>query len=178
MSFKLTYSTMFNPPAEMHERFETALTNLKSGLGATHAFYIDGAEVKGTTHDLRKSPTDQRMVLGNFPVANAAEATRALDAAHAAFPGWQATAAGERVRLMKRAAALIEERVYDIAAALCLEVGKNRMEALADAQETADFFSLYADDFLKHDGFDHKLPDDPSTEFRAHNRSIAKPYGA
>jgi len=178
MSFKLTYSTMFNPPAEMHERFETALTNLKSGLGATHAFYIDGAEVKGTTHDLRKSPTDQRMVLGNFPVANAAEATRALDAAHAAFPGWQATAAGERVRLMKRAAALIEERVYDIAAALCLEVGKNRMEALADAQETADFFSLYADDFLKHDGFDHKLPDDPSTEFRAHNRSVAKPYGA
>ena len=77
-----------------------------------------------------------------------------------------------------RAAGLIEERVYDIAAALCLEVGKNRMEALGDVQETADFFSLYADDFLKHNAFDHKLPDDPSTDFRAHNRSIAKPYGA
>jgi acyl-CoA reductase-like NAD-dependent aldehyde dehydrogenase len=178
MSFKLTYSTMFNPPAEMHERFEAALTKTKAGLGATHTFYINGAEVKGIKHDARKSPIDQRMVLGQFPVATADEAARAMDAAHAAFAGWQATPAGERVRLMKRAAALIEERVYDIAAALCLEVGKNRMEALADAQETADFFSLYADDFLKHDGFDHKLPDDPSTEFRAHNRSIAKPYGA
>ena len=178
MSFKLTYSTMFNPPAEMHERFETALAKVKAGLGATHAFYINGADVNGAKHDTRKSPIDQRMQLGNFPVANAAEASLAMDAAHAAFPKWKATSVDERVRLMKRAAALIEERVYEIAAALCLEVGKNRMEALADAQETADFFALYANDFLDHNAFDHQLPDDPSSEFRAHNRSIAKPYGA
>jgi len=178
MSFKLTYSTMFNPPAEMHERFEAALARVKSGLGKTHTFFIDGEEIRGTQHDARKSPIDQRMLLGQFPVATAAEATRALDAAHAAFPTWRATPAQERVRLMRRAAALIEERVYDIAAALCLEVGKNRMEALGDAQETADFFTVYADDYLKQNCFDHRLPDDPSTEFRAHNRSVAKPYGA
>jgi len=178
MSFKLTYSTMFNPPAEMHERFEAALARVKSGLGKTHTFFIDGEEIRGTQHDARKSPIDQRMLLGQFPVATAAEATRALDAAHAAFPTWRATPAQERVRLMRRAAALIEERVYDIAAALCLEVGKNRMEALGDAQETADFFTVYADDYLRQNCFDHRLPDDPSTEFRAHNRSVAKPYGA
>jgi len=177
MSFKLTYSTMFNPPAEMHERFERALTKAKAALGATHAFHINGDDVRGAKHDVRKSPIDQRMLLGNFPVASADEARLALDAAHAAFPAWRATPAHECVRLMRRAAALIEERVYDIAAALCLEVGKNRMEALGDAQETADFFSLYADDFLKQNCFDHALPDDPSTEFRAHNRSLAKPYG-
>jgi 1-pyrroline-5-carboxylate dehydrogenase len=178
MSFKLTYSTMFNPPAEMHERFEAALAKVEAGLGATHAFHIAGNDVKGTTCDARKSPIDQRRVLGNFPVANAEQASRALDAAHAAFPVWRRTPAAERVRLLKRVAALIEERVYDIAAALSLEVGKNRMEALGDVQETADFFSLYADDYLRHECFDHALPDDPSTEFRAHNRSIAKPYGA
>ena len=178
MSFKLTYSTMFNPPAEMHERFDAALAKVKAGLGNTHTFYINGVDVKGTKYDTRKSPIDQRMQLGNFPVANAAEASRAMDAAHAAFPAWRATPVDERVRLMRRAAALIEERVYEIAAALCLEVGKNRMEALADTQETADFFTLYANDFLDHNGFDHQLPDDPSSEFRAHNRSIAKPYGA
>jgi len=178
MSFKLTYSTMFNPPPEMHERFEAALAKVKARLGATHAFYVNGDDASGSKHDARKSPIDQRMTLGNFPVASGEEARRALDAAHAAFPAWRATKPDERVRLMRRAAALIEERVYDIAAALSLEVGKNRMEALGDAQETADFFSLYADDFLKHDAFDHQLPDDPSTEFRAHNRSSAKPYGA
>src|SRR6185369_15929957 len=178
MSFKLTYSTMFNPPAEMHERFEAALAKVTAGLGATYDFYIDGADVKGTNFDERHSPIDQRQLLGRFPVATAAEATRAMDAAHAAFPTWRATSANERMRLMHRAAALIEERVYDIAAAVCLEVGKNRMEALGDVQETADFFSLYADDYLKQNCFSHNLPDDPSTEFKAHNRSTAKPYGA
>ena len=178
MTFKLTYSTMFNPPAEMHERFEAALAKVMAGLGATHAFHIDGADVDGTRFDARYSPIDRRLLLGRFPVANAEQATRALDAAHAAFPAWRATPSAERVRLMRRAATLIEERVYDIAAALALEVGKNRMEALGDVQETADFFSLYADDYLKHNCFDHELPDDPSTEFRAHNRSTAKPYGA
>jgi len=178
MSFKLTYSTMFNPPVEMHERFEASLARVSAGLGATHAFHIDGVDAPGTSYDERRSPIDQRRVLGHFPIADAAQATRALDAAHAAFPLWRATPAAERMRLMKRASALIEERVYDIAAALCLEVGKNRMEALGDVQETADFFALYADDYLKQQCFDHRLPDDPSTEFRAHNRSVAKPYGA
>ena len=178
MSFKLTYSTMFNPPAEMHERFEAALARVNAKLGATHAFHIDGEDAPGTNHDERRSPIDRRRVLGRFPVADAAQAKRALDAAHAAFPAWRATPPAERVRLMKRVSALIEERVYDIAAALCLEVGKNRMEALGDVQETADFFSMYADDFLRNECFDHRLPDDPSTEFRAHNRSVAKPYGA
>jgi len=178
MTFKLTYSTMFNPPAEMHERFETALAKVKAALGATHAFHVDGADVKGTVFEARYSPIDRRLLLGHFPVANGEQAARALDAAHAAFPAWRATPPAERVRLMRRAAALIEERVYDIAAAVALEVGKNRMEALGDVQETADFFSLYADDYLKQNCFEHELPDDPSSEFRSHNRSTAKPYGA
>ena len=41
------------------------------------------------------------------------------------------------------------------------------MEALGEAQETADFFTLYyADDFEQNDGFDHALPDDPLDELR------------
>ena len=55
-------------------------------------------------------------------------------------------AAVERLRKLRRVADLIEQRVFHIAAALSLEVGKNRMEALGEAQETADFFNLYADE--------------------------------
>ncbi len=36
MSFRLTYATMFNPPEEMHERFERALATVRARLGATH----------------------------------------------------------------------------------------------------------------------------------------------
>ncbi len=53
----------------------------------------------------------------------------------------------ERIRLLRRVGEVIAERVYDIAAALSLEVGKNRLEALGEAQETADFFEIYCDDY-------------------------------
>ena len=36
MTFKLTYSTMFNPPEEMHTRFEAAVAATRAALGATH----------------------------------------------------------------------------------------------------------------------------------------------
>jgi len=177
MSFKLTYATMFNPPADMHDRFDAAMAEITAGLGATHSLYIDGKDRDATRHDARKSPIDQRRLLGNFPLASADDAKQAMAAAHAAFPAWRATPAAERMRLLKRVARLIEERVYHIAAALTLEVGKNRMEALGEVQETADFFDIYADDFGNQNGFDHTLPDDPLPDFRSRNRSVMKPHG-
>jgi len=44
-----------------------------------------------------------------------------------------------------RAAALIEERLFELGASMSLEVGKNRMESLGDVQETADliYYSCY-----------------------------------
>ena len=44
MNFKLTYATMFNPPAEMHMRFDAALAELNRSLGATHSLYINGED--------------------------------------------------------------------------------------------------------------------------------------
>jgi len=177
MNFKLTYSTMFNPPAELHVKFDAALAELLGSLGANHDLHINGEDRAGTARDARRSPIDQRRVLGHFALASGDDVNQAMAAAQAAFPFWRATPMAERVRLLKRVAALIEERVYHIGAALTLEVGKNRMEALGEVQETADFFKLYADDFVAQNGFDHPLPDDPLPDFRSHNRSVMKPYG-
>ncbi len=71
----------------------------------------------------------------------------------------------------------MEQRVYEIAAALALEVGKNRMEALGEAQETVDFFRYYADDFESHGGYEVALPNDPLDGVVSHNRSVLRPYG-
>jgi 1-pyrroline-5-carboxylate dehydrogenase len=176
MTFKLTYSTMFDPPDELHRRFEEAVTRVRAGLGARHLMYIGGRDVDGPSTIEKHSPIDGAL-LGRFAAADAAQVAVAVDAAHAAFPAWRATPTAERVRLARRAAALIEERVYDIAAALCLEVGKNRLEALAETQEVAEFFNGYADDFERNGGFDRILPDDPLKDFRSHNRSVLKPHG-
>jgi 1-pyrroline-5-carboxylate dehydrogenase len=102
---------------------------------------------------------------------------QAVAAAKRAYPGWRAMPFAERNTILRRVGEIIEERVYDISAAVALEVGKNRMEAVGEIQETADFFACYCDDFEKHDGFDHALPDDPLPDFKSHNRSIMKPYG-
>ena len=176
MSFKLTYATMFNPPEEMHRRFEAALEAVRAGLGARHRLAIGGHDVEGASSYAKSSPIDGA-VLGQFPVADRAQVEAAVAAAKQAFAAWRATPAAERVRLSRRVAALIEERVYTIAAALCLEVGKNRMEAIGETQEAADFFSGYADDFVRNEGFSRALADDPLTDFTSHNRSVLKPHG-
>ena len=177
MGFKLTYSTMFDPPEELHARFEAALAVARAGLGATHALHIGGADVAASQTYEKRSPADARVVLGRFPLADAQDVGRALDAARRAYATWRFTPLAERVRLARRAAALVEERVYAIAAALALEVGKNRMEALGEAQETADFFSGYAGEIERNAGYERALPDDPLPGVRSRNRSVLKPHG-
>jgi 1-pyrroline-5-carboxylate dehydrogenase len=175
--FKLTYSTMFDPPEALHERFEAALERVLGQCGRDHPNYIDGKDVPAPALRDKASPIDRARLLGRFPDGTAADADRAMRAAHAAFDGWRRTPVAERCRLLRAVAAKIEERVYDIAAALALEVGKNRMEALGETQETADFFTHYCDDYERQ-GFDHGLPDDPLRGYSSHNRSVMKPYGA
>jgi len=177
MTFKLTYSTMFNPPEEMHERFEAALAEVRAGLGASHAMYIDDEEAGGDAVISTCSPVDERIVIGRFATGGAADVDRAVKAARRAFDMWRHTPMLERVDLVRRAAALLEDRVYAIGAALALEVGKNRMESLGEAQETADFFHGYATDFERNNGYDRPLPDDPLEGWSSHNRSVLKPYG-
>jgi acyl-CoA reductase-like NAD-dependent aldehyde dehydrogenase len=177
MSFKLTYATMFDPPAELHASFDSAVARALAKLGSRHALHIAGAERGAARYFVKTNPADSEQVLGEFPAAGAADAADAVRAAATAWQDWKRTSPARRAQLLRRVADLIEERVYDIAAALTLEVGKNRVEALGEAQETADFFRLYAEQFERHGGFDRPLPDDPLSTHVSHNRSVLKPYG-
>lgn len=176
--FKLTYSTMFDPPAELHERFEAALATVRGRLGATYPMWIAGrAREADSTFEVR-SPIDGDWLLGRFARGTRADVDDAVAAARAAFPAWAATPWRERVAMLRRAATLIEERVYEVSAAVALEVGKNRMESLGEVQETADLITWYCDQMEANDGFDRALPDDPLPGFTSRNRSVLKPYGA
>jgi 1-pyrroline-5-carboxylate dehydrogenase len=176
MGFKLTYATMHDPPESLHQAFEAALNRIRSKPPQSHALYIDGRDQPAAVTREKITPIDRGQSLGRFAEASAADVDLAVAAAKRAFPAWQRLPVKERIRLLRRVGEIISERVYDIAAALSLEVGKNRLEALGEVQETADFFELYCDDFLKGN-FDHTLPDDPVQGFRSRNRSVMKPYG-
>jgi acyl-CoA reductase-like NAD-dependent aldehyde dehydrogenase len=175
--FQLTYSTMFAAPPELHELFDRALVRVRQAEGREHALFIGGSDVITERKSLNRSPIDQRRILGQFQIAGPAEVDRAMRAASDAFKSWRSTPWAGRVALLRKAARLIEERVYDIAAATAFEVGKNRMEALGEIQEAADFFKIYADQMEQGAGFDRVLPDDPIAGSLSHNRSVLKPYG-
>jgi 1-pyrroline-5-carboxylate dehydrogenase len=177
MSFRLTYATMYNPPEAMHERFEAAMARVEAGLGGRHPLFVNGADCYAAEYADRRAPFDSELRLGEFALACPADADEAMAAAQAAFPAWRATPVAERARLVRRVGDLMEQRVYDIAAALTLEVGKNRMEALGEAQETVDFFHHYANDFESHAGYANPLPDDPIDGIASHNASVMRPYG-
>ncbi len=63
----------------------------------------------------------------------------------------------------------------EISAVVAIEVGKNRLEALGDVEETADLIRWSCDMVEQNDGFDHPMGNlgDPAV----HTRSVLKPYG-
>ena len=76
-----------------------------------------------------RSPIDRDWLLGRFPLGTRSRCGRCGAAARAAPPAGPRHPTPQRIELLRRAAALIEQRVYELAAAVALEVGKNRMEA-------------------------------------------------
>ena len=175
--FRLTYATMFDPPAHLHDQFEKALAGVKGSLGREYPMWIGGKERGGAERFEDRSPINTTWILGTFAKGTAQDAADALAAARAAFPVWSRTRWQDRVRLLRKAVALIEKRVYEIAAALALEVGKNRMEALGDVQEAADLIAYYCEAMERNGGFICPQGRDPLKGYKATNVSILRPHG-
>ncbi len=176
-NFKLTYATMFNPPEELHTRFEEALAEWKANLGQEYGLIIDGKDRFTDEKFEKRSPVNTDLVLGVFQKGGAKEAQEALAAARRAFPVWSKMPWQERVALLRKAADLIDERIYKIGAAMALEVGKNRMESLGDVAETADLIRYACYQMEKNEGFVVEMGKDPLPGYDATNVSVLRPYG-
>jgi len=175
--FKLTYATMFNPPEELHTRFEDALAQVKDNLGKEYSMFIDGEEKQASEQFEDCSPINTDMVLGLFQKGGAQDADAAVSAAKKAFPAWSALSWKDRLSLLRKAADIIDERIFEFGAVITLEVGKNRMEALGDAAEAADLIRFACDQIEANDGFIKKMGSDPLQGYKATNYSVLRPYG-
>jgi len=176
-AFKLTYATMFNPPEEMHTRFDAALAKTKAGLGKEYGMIIDGQEVRAAERFEDRSPINQDWVLGVFQKGGVEHARQALAAARKAFPKWSRLPWKDRVRLLRKAADIMDQRIYEFGAVLSLEVGKNRNEALGDAAETSELIRYSCDRVEANKGFIVPMGRDPVAGFNIRNVSILRPYG-
>ncbi|HEX9339828.1 MAG TPA: aldehyde dehydrogenase family protein [Thermoplasmata archaeon] len=159
---------------EFHAHYEAAVDKLRTELGAKHPMIIGGQEAWADATFEDSSPADTTLVLGLFQKGTRAHARQAVEAAKAAFPGWAATPYTERVRIVQRAADLIAERKFALAALMSFENGKNRYEAMADVDEAADLMRWYAAEMLRNQGYERPMGQFIPGET---TRSILKPYG-
>jgi acyl-CoA reductase-like NAD-dependent aldehyde dehydrogenase len=80
------------------------------------------------------------------------EADAAVAAARAAFPAWRAIAPGDRARLLRRLATLVEAHGEELALVETRNVGKPISDARAEVAMVADVFLFYAGAVDKHYG--------------------------
>ncbi len=171
---KVTYSTLGSPDPLLHEYFEEDVAALKNNLGQRYQMLINGEWVDGTGSFENRSPINTDWLLGVFARASADQVDQAVAAALAAFPAWRDTPWQERCALLNRVADLISERLFEISAAVSMEIGKNRLEAIGDVEETADLIRYCVDAMRDNAGFDRQLLSESDQHF---NRSVLKPYG-
>jgi 1-pyrroline-5-carboxylate dehydrogenase len=171
---KITYTTLFADKS-IHPKYEAALKRFASKqLGKHHPMYIGSKEVRSDTGEFEhRSPIDTSIVVSYFPIGQREHARQAIEAAKRAFPAWSRTPWRERVRILRRAAELIDERKFEIAATITYEVGKNRLEALAEAWEAIDAINLYAKVMEENKGYTKETNGPPGE----HGKIIAKPLG-
>jgi 1-pyrroline-5-carboxylate dehydrogenase len=171
---KITYATLRNDNEQLHAQYDAGLATARGELGATHGLFINGGwRPAGATFE-KRSPIDGSLV-GLFAAGSRKNVRDAVVAARAAAPSWARTPWLERIAIMRRMADMISERQMELGALMAIEVGKNRLEALGDVEETADLIRYYCDQVQANDGFDRPMGNlgDPTV----HTRSVLKPHG-
>jgi 1-pyrroline-5-carboxylate dehydrogenase len=172
--FKVTYSTLASPDPMLHQLYEEAVVKAKADFGKNYPLFINGEERFTAETFEKRSPVNLDWVMGTFQYGTQQDADDAVAAAKAAFPAWNGRPWQERVEIMRKAADLISERLFYMAANMSLEIGKNRLEALGDVEETADLIRYNCDTIEKNNNFNYKLL---SESEKHHNRSVLKPHG-
>jgi 1-pyrroline-5-carboxylate dehydrogenase len=172
---RITYTTAGIDMSLFHRYYDEALADLKTRFGNTYPLYIHGeaVTVDGPLMENR-SPVDTDIVLGRFQFATTVEVDAAVASARKAWPSWRDTPWQDRVAVMRRAATLIRKQKFEIGAIMGLEVGKNRMEAMGDAEESADLIDYYCQQMDDHHGYVTKMNNITTVET---NTDLLRPYG-
>lgn len=157
-----------------HARFDEALGEIEEGFGEVHPLHIGSRARTGLKTFADRSPSDPDRVLGHFQQGGREEVAQAIGAASEAFRTWSTTDWKERVALFRKAADLLARDKFSLAALMCHENGKNRLEAMADVDEAIDFLRWYTAEMEANEGFAEEMGRAGPEE---RTRSVLRPYG-
>jgi len=171
---KITYATLTITPKD-DEAYDHAVKEVRAHLGAHYSMLVNAEKWNSTGEEfMHASPLNTNIVVSYFPKGSRDDAKAAIDAARDAFHNWSSKPYKERIRTLRRAAEVILQRRFDLAALMALEVGKNRAESLAEINESVELIRYYCEQMETSNGFVKPLE---SPGPRQDTVSILRPYG-
>jgi RHH-type transcriptional regulator, proline utilization regulon repressor / proline dehydrogenase / delta 1-pyrroline-5-carboxylate dehydrogenase len=129
---------------ETRQRMQAALARTRKGFGESYPLLIGDSRVSKRTQADVRYPAEPDTVIGRMAQATMEDVETAVAAAREAFPSWRDRPAVERGDILRRAAELLEERRFDLAATMVFESAKPWHEADGDVCEAIDYLRYYA----------------------------------
>ncbi|RWB32229.1 MAG: NAD-dependent succinate-semialdehyde dehydrogenase [Mesorhizobium sp.] len=131
--------------------------------------YIAGAWRQGTDTLPVLNPADES-VIGELAVASRLDLDDALAAAAEGHKTWSRTAPANRAAIILKAAALMRQRVEEIAYAITLEHGKPLAQARLEVQRGCEFFEWDAAEALR--AYGRVIPSGPDIRYTVLHQPI------
>ena len=137
----------------------------------TYPLWSGGKRIAGKGKVLDVFDPSTEAVIAHVADATAQEVDAAVRAAHAAFPGWAATTAQERGRVLFRIADKVRQEAAHLAEMEARNSGKPIVEAEFDINDVATCFEYYGGLATKISGHVNPVPDN------ALSLSLKEPIG-
>ena len=152
--------------ADLRNKAQQALETVRNSLGKTYLPLINGEYVETSNYIDSVNPSRSTEIVGKIGLISVEQAEKALQAAKNAFPAWASTPARERAEILRKAAAIMEEKRHELNAWVCLEVGKIIPQADAEVSEAIDFCRYYADEMERLDtGYNYDVAGETNRYF-------------
>lgn len=172
---RVTYSNTGEDFSGVHAHLDSIIPQIEDRLlGKSRPALIGGRDRYEGRVVIAQSPIDHDISLGEFPQADAALVSDAVDAARAAFSAWRDLGHARRIALLRAGADVLEQRKWDVSVACLIEVGKSRLEAVGEVEEAIDLIRHYCDEMDRTDGFREEHPGASSAERCS---VVLRPYG-
>lgn len=164
---------------EDHRLYETSLIDFSKELGAHYEIHEPSAWVEPL---VVRNPANMREIVAVFSQATPEEVNSAVAQGKKIWREIESLGWRKRFEIMLRAANLVLEKKYKIAATLTYEAGKTRGEALAEVHEVVAMIDNYYDLLMEYEGrslyaHDHVLCSGETKESPEHSISRMRSLG-
>lgn len=153
---RITYTSTAADP-EFRVRFDRELAAVRERFPLAVGGNVGECPVEAVPDHPVVSPIDTRLVVAEVAIATRGEVESAVGFAVAGYSRWRATPWERRVEIVRAAAENIAARNLELAAWMVYEVGKTRLEAMAEVEESADLLRYYAERLELHRGYRRPL---------------------